>query len=78
MNDTYRSQFRLPSDLADKLRAAAEKSNRSMNAEIVARLERSFAEAVPDEQVTAAVLREELRKLQERIGSAIERASRPG
>lgn len=42
MNDTYRSQFRLPFDLADKLRDAAEASGRSMNAEIVARLEASF------------------------------------
>lgn len=43
MNDTYRSQFRLPSELADKLREAAEVSGRSLNAEVVARLEASFA-----------------------------------
>lgn len=32
----------MPAGLADKLRAAAEDNNRSMNAEIVARLQRSF------------------------------------
>lgn len=42
MQDIFRSQFRLPLDLADKLRESAEASNRSMNAEIVARLEKSF------------------------------------
>ncbi len=43
MQDIFRSQFRLPADLADKLRNAAEANNRSMNAEIVARLEHSFS-----------------------------------
>lgn len=38
----FRSQFRLPTDLADRLKVEAEKNNRSMNAEIVARLEKSF------------------------------------
>lgn len=38
----FRSQFRLPADLADRLKAEAEKNNRSMNAEVVARLEKSF------------------------------------
>lgn len=77
MNDTYRSQFRLPLELADKLRAAAEQNSRSMNAEIVARLEHSFAEAHQPEQVTEAMLREEFRKLHERIGSAIARGLPP-
>lgn len=43
MEEIFRSQFRLPAGLADKLRAAAEANNRSMNAEIVARLEQSFS-----------------------------------
>lgn len=38
----FRSQFRLPSDLAARLRSEAEKNHRSLNAEIVARLEKSF------------------------------------
>lgn len=42
MQEIFRSQFRLPLELADKLRESAEASNRSMNAEIVARLEKSF------------------------------------
>lgn len=47
MQDIFRSQFRLPADLADKLRNVAEANNRSMNAEIVARLEASFAPQSP-------------------------------
>lgn len=42
MNDIFRSQFRLPVELADKLRISAEDAGRSMNAEVVARLEGSF------------------------------------
>lgn len=42
MQEIFRSQFRLPVDLADKLRASAEASGRSMNAEIVARLEETI------------------------------------
>ena len=39
----FRSQFRLPFDLADKLKASAEENHRSLNSEIVARLERSYS-----------------------------------
>lgn len=42
MEDTFRSQFRLPYPLYEKLKAVAEQSNRSLNAEIVARLQSSF------------------------------------
>lgn len=45
MEDLYRSQFRLPYSLFDKLKAAAEKSGRSVNAELVARLADSFEES---------------------------------
>lgn len=41
----FRSQFRLPMPLAEKLKISAEKNHRSLNAEIVDRLESSFAEA---------------------------------
>lgn len=41
-NDQFRSQFRLPGKLYDLLKEAAEKNGRSLNAEIVARLEASF------------------------------------
>lgn len=43
-SDEHRSQYRLPGELADKLREAADKNNRSMNAELVARLESTFGE----------------------------------
>ena len=43
-NDTYRSQFRLPRSLYEQLKDSAEQSNRSLNAELVERLERSFDE----------------------------------
>ncbi|WEM01155.1 Arc family DNA-binding protein [Delftia tsuruhatensis] len=42
MNDIFRSQFRLPADLAERLRVAADEAGRSLNAEIVVRLEGSF------------------------------------
>lgn len=41
--DTYRSQFRLPYDLYEALKDAAEENRRSLNAELVERLEKSFA-----------------------------------
>lgn len=41
-DDTYRSQFRLPYDLYEKLKAESEKNRRSLNAEIVARLQRTI------------------------------------
>ena len=40
-NDTYRSQFRLPYELYEKLKEESEKNHRSLNAEIVARLEKT-------------------------------------
>jgi len=42
--DTYRSQFRLPWPLYEQLKAASEESGRSLNAELVARLQESFDE----------------------------------
>lgn len=41
--DQVQVNFRLPSDLRDRIKAAAEAQNRSMNAELVERLETSFA-----------------------------------
>lgn len=40
--DIYRSQFRLPMPLYEDLKEAAEESGRSLNAELVSRLEHSF------------------------------------
>lgn len=39
----FRSQFRLPLPLADKLKTSAEANHRSLNAEIVERLGRSYS-----------------------------------
>ena len=41
--DLYRSQFRLPYPLYERLKNAADAEKRSVNAEIVLRLEASFA-----------------------------------
>jgi hypothetical protein len=42
MEDTHRSQYRLPWPLYEELKAAAEKNRRPLNAELVARLESTF------------------------------------
>jgi hypothetical protein len=59
--DTYRSQFRMPQQLFEKLKAAADQNKRSVNAELVARLEASFLEV--DGAAEAALRRTELRAL---------------
>lgn len=41
-DELYRSQFRLPYPLYEQLKAAADGNRRSVNAELVARLEESF------------------------------------
>lgn len=43
-DDTYRSQFRLPYELYEKLKEESEKNHRSLNAEIVARLQESLGD----------------------------------
>ncbi len=42
MEDLYRSQFRLPYSLYEHLKEAADRNHRSVNAELVARLESTF------------------------------------
>lgn len=42
MEDLYRSQFRLPYSLYESLKEAADKNRRSVNAELVARLDETF------------------------------------
>jgi hypothetical protein len=41
-SEDIQTNLRLPADLKERLRQAADTSNRSMNAEVVARLEDSF------------------------------------
>ncbi|MDH0157362.1 Arc family DNA-binding protein [Stutzerimonas stutzeri] len=53
MEDIYRSQFRLPYSLYESLKEAADANRRSVNAELVARLEASFdSQNRPDPQMT--------------------------
>ncbi len=53
MEDIYRSQFRLPYSLYESLKEAADANRRSVNAELVARLEASFdAQDRPDPHMT--------------------------
>lgn len=59
-NDSFRSQFRLPGKLYDLLKESAERNGRSLNAEIVARLEASFEPSVRE---TLKVLLEEQTEL---------------
>ncbi|AZS50644.1 Arc family DNA-binding protein [Entomomonas moraniae] len=42
-DDIYRSQFRLPYSLYEKLKDSADRNNRSVNAELIARLENSYS-----------------------------------
>ena len=62
-------KIRLPADLKDQIEAAAKAAGRSMNAEIVARLERSFTADKEVEQIAfesgfeAAMLREDVARL---------------
>lgn len=43
VSEQVQVNFRMPGDLRDRLKVSAEKNNRSMNAEIVSRLESSFS-----------------------------------
>ncbi|WP_334026413.1 Arc family DNA-binding protein [Burkholderia gladioli] len=55
MEDTHRSQYRLPWSLYEQLKASAEAQRRSINAEIVSRLAISVAQSEQyDQQVKAA------------------------
>ncbi|WP_236074763.1 Arc family DNA-binding protein [Paraburkholderia nemoris] len=47
MEDTYRSQFRLPYPLYDQLKRAADENRRPLNTELVVRLESTFAPLAP-------------------------------
>lgn len=66
-NDYFRSQLRLSEDLYEQLKEAAARNGRSLNAEIVARLEASF------EPPLRAVMEELLEAQTERILGEIRR-----
>ncbi|NPT57378.1 Arc family DNA-binding protein [Paraburkholderia elongata] len=46
-SEDIQTNLRLPADLKERLKQAADTSNRSMNAEVVARLEESFTGGAP-------------------------------
>ena len=48
MSNIYRSQFRMPFSLFEKLKAEAGRAGRSVNAELVGRLERSLTDSSND------------------------------
>lgn len=66
-------KIRLPADLKDQIEAASKQSGRSMNAEIVARLEQSFKQGEEefDHAFRSAVLEDELKSLEARLGKKI-------
>lgn len=52
--ETYRSQFRLPQSLYEKLKVSADENRRSLNAELVARLEESTLRDCPAGELVSA------------------------
>ncbi len=63
--DQFRSQFRLPYPLYERLQAAAEQANRSLNAEIVSRLEASFSADDPVGRLLSVLEERDKRLLEE-------------
>lgn len=57
-DDTFRSQFRLPYELYEKLKEESEKNHRSLNAEIVARLQDSFLGVATNASGTSLLARD--------------------
>lgn len=66
-NDYFRSQFRLPNELYERLKAESERNGRSLNAEIVARLEGSFEPPLAEQ--LARLIDEQTERLVEEIRS---------
>lgn len=60
--------LRMQSDLKERIKAAAEKNNRSMNSEIIARLEASFLFSETDAEFRTVV--EEMGQTQGDVGNA--------
>lgn len=66
--------LRLPDGMRERIKAEAEANNRSMNAEIVARLEGSFTSSNPELLVT---IDEKIGAILERLGGGlVERGAR--
>lgn len=78
-DDIQKTALRLPRDLHRKVHEAAAASGRSMNAEIVARLQASFADeerGIPGstrmEGITVNAFEEALEKMQQRFQSSLD------
>jgi len=72
--DMYRSQFRLPYPLYEDLKAAADNNHRSLNAEIVARLEKSFMSSnIPSAEYLLLASDEEMKEAADDAWSEIRR-----
>lgn len=81
-SETVRSQLRLPGDLYEKIKSAAARSGRSMNAEIVHRLESSFPEAIEVQllqtrQRELIRMDEELRSINAQIADLTQQLQQP-
>lgn len=70
--DIYRSQFRLPMSLYENLKKATEENGRSLNAELVSRLEQSFEAGDDDALVNS------LRRLHKESQQKVEELLRKG
>ncbi|WP_291585768.1 Arc family DNA-binding protein [Comamonas sp. UBA7528] len=68
-------KIRLPADLKDQIEAASKQSGRSMNAEIVARLEKSFAWTASDSRVLSVGAIQPHSKLQMLVKRVAEQAA---
>lgn len=69
--DEYRSQFRLPYPLFDRVKAAADEAKRSINAEVVLRLEASFVAPVDPVARLLPILEERDRRLLDELRSIV-------
>lgn len=76
-DDTYRSQFRLPYDLYEKLKASSEENHRSLNAEIVDRLSKSIeGESAFEEMGERELTSHELARIRETMLDAFDRLNK--
>jgi hypothetical protein len=67
MDDTYRSQFRLPWSVYIQLKDAAQESGRSLNAELVAQLSASLARRSGEPSKPDALTTDQLARVLQQI-----------
>lgn len=69
MEEIFRSQFRLPYELYERLKSSADESRRSLNAEVVHRLEEGFSKKLALEDASDAEI---LQEIVRRMGGKVE------